>query len=170
MPRSTRQLELVGCSSRVIMPGAMADEDFLTNITRMIAAELFAMLNLQIAREMFGKSYFSLGAGEKTVVDQHAFALLSANYQSVTPENLKKQTVPGQAGTLIPFSNPRSDYNCSAGAIVPLLRSWQAGRKECCAGVRARFPRRDVSARVHSGQSLPSMRLRGSVVTALSVN
>ena len=80
----------------------MTDEDFLTNIARMIAAELYGMLNLQTAREMFGRSYFSLGVAEKAVVDQTCFSGLAANYQALTPENLKKQTVPGQAGFQVP--------------------------------------------------------------------
>ena len=76
----------------------MAEEDFLTNVARMIAAELYFIAGLQAAREMYGKSYFALGAGEKTSVDQAVFGILAAYYQAVTAENLQKQTTAQPAG------------------------------------------------------------------------
>lgn len=69
----------------------MADENFAINVSRMIAAELHVLTGLFAAREMFAKSYFSLGAGEKAIVDQTIFSMLAGNYQSVTPENLAAQ-------------------------------------------------------------------------------
>jgi hypothetical protein len=47
----------------------MAEENFDTNLLRWISAELYFLLGMQAAREMFGKSYFSLGAGERIAVD-----------------------------------------------------------------------------------------------------
>lgn len=76
----------------------MPEEDFLTNVARMIAASAYSSFLLQVAREMFGKSYFELGVGEKTVADQAAFVMMAAHYQSVTPENLRQHTAPGQLG------------------------------------------------------------------------
>jgi hypothetical protein len=76
----------------------MPEEDFLTNIARMIAATLYYSVSLQTAREMYGKSYFELGVGEKGTVDQMVFGTVAGNYQSVTPENLKKQTAQQPAG------------------------------------------------------------------------
>jgi hypothetical protein len=69
----------------------MAD-DFLTNVARMIAGTLLFSAGLQASREMYGKSYFSLGVGEKTAVDQAVFGMLAANYQAITPEYLQQQT------------------------------------------------------------------------------
>lgn len=80
----------------------MAEEDFLTNIARMIAAELYFSVSMQAAREMYGKSYFALGAVEKVTVDQAVFGSIAANYQAVTPENLKKQTAQQQTGFQVP--------------------------------------------------------------------
>jgi hypothetical protein len=63
-------------------------EDFNQNLMRMIVAELHLLNGMTCAREMFGKSYFALGVSEKTVVDQAVAALVSSNYQWVTPEQL----------------------------------------------------------------------------------
>ena len=40
------------------------------------------------AREMFSKSYFSLGVGEKAAVDQAMFGMISSYFQGITPEHL----------------------------------------------------------------------------------
>ena len=76
----------------------MPEQDFLTNIARMIAGTLYFSASMQAAREMYGKGYFSLGIGEKTVVDQLVFGAIAANYHAVTPENLKQQTAQQPAG------------------------------------------------------------------------
>jgi invasion protein IalB len=48
----------------------MADETFEQNLLRMIAGTLHNLTVLTAAREMFGRSYFSLGVSEKAIVDQ----------------------------------------------------------------------------------------------------
>jgi hypothetical protein len=76
----------------------MAEEKFETNLFRLIAAEVYFSLGLQVSREMFGKSYFSLGNGEKAAVDQAVLAAVAGNYQVLTPEFLKAQAakaIPG---------------------------------------------------------------------------
>ncbi len=83
---------------RRIIRAAMAEEDFLTNVARMIAAELFFLASMQAAREMYGKSYFAVGVVEKAAVDQAVLAMIAGNYQAVTAENLQKQTAPQAAG------------------------------------------------------------------------
>ena len=83
----------------------MAEEDFLTNVARMIAATGISYLSLFASREMYGKSYFALGVGEKAIVDNAVFALVAGNYQSMTPENLKKQST---AGTGVPSPNAKN--------------------------------------------------------------
>jgi hypothetical protein len=71
----------------------MAVEIFSDNLLRMIAAELHFLCGMTAAREMYGKSYFSLGVSEKAVVDQTVTAFVATNYQSVmTPEGLRSQT------------------------------------------------------------------------------
>jgi hypothetical protein len=51
----------------------MAEEKFSENLNRLIAAELHFFNRMTACREMFGKSYFSLGISEKAVVvsDSH---------------------------------------------------------------------------------------------------
>jgi hypothetical protein len=57
----------------------MAEEKFSDNLMRVIAAELHLLIGMTAAREMFGKSYFSLGLSEKTAVDQTVFGMIAAN-------------------------------------------------------------------------------------------
>ena len=66
-------------------------EKFSDNILRMIAADVHALLGLTAAREMYGKSYFALGIGEKAAVDQAVTGLVGANYQTITPAFLADQ-------------------------------------------------------------------------------
>jgi hypothetical protein len=42
-------------------------------------------------REMFGKSYFSLGPAEKGAVDQTVNGIAAGNFQAITPEFLTRQ-------------------------------------------------------------------------------
>ena len=75
----------------------MAD-DFSVNLLKTIAAQMFYLCGLQTAREMYGKSYFSLGIGEKTAVDQAVLAMVGGNFQSLTPEALQAQKPQAPAG------------------------------------------------------------------------
>ncbi|MBV9521671.1 MAG: hypothetical protein JO010_02685 [Alphaproteobacteria bacterium] len=83
--------------------------EFETNLMRMIAAELWLANRLQVAREFLGKSYLSLSAAEKTVVDQLVFGALASDYQTITPEWLQAQKVQqpmgfqAQGGTPLPI-------------------------------------------------------------------
>jgi hypothetical protein len=70
----------------------MPEENFSDNLMRAVAAELHFLNGMTAAREMFGKSYFSLGAGEKAAVDQIVVAHVASNYQAVTPSALALQT------------------------------------------------------------------------------
>jgi hypothetical protein len=69
----------------------MADENsvaFHDNLLRMVAAQLHFSNAMAAAREMFGRSYFSFGTGEKAAVDQAVFASTASNFQAITPEFL----------------------------------------------------------------------------------
>jgi hypothetical protein len=72
----------------------MADENFDTNLLRWIASELYFSLGMQASREMFGKSYFSLGPGERGAVDNAVGASVKSNYQAMTPDLLIGQDTP----------------------------------------------------------------------------
>ena len=66
-------------------------EKFDENLLRATVAQLQLLTTLTTAREMFGKSYFSLGAGERTAADEAAWRIIAANYQSLTREALASQ-------------------------------------------------------------------------------
>jgi hypothetical protein len=66
----------------------MADENFSDNLLRAVAAELHLLNRVTAAREMFSKSYFSLGMVEKATVDQTVMSMVAGNYQRMTPEAL----------------------------------------------------------------------------------
>src|SRR6266478_10162783 len=68
--------------------GRLTMEDFDRNLLRMITAELLLLNGMTLAREMYGKSNFALGIGEKIAVDQTVLNMLSGNYQMITPEFL----------------------------------------------------------------------------------
>ena len=68
--------------------GIMAVENFSDNLLRAVAAELHLLNRVTAAREMFSKSYFSLGVVEKATVDQTVMSMVAGIYQSFTPEAL----------------------------------------------------------------------------------
>jgi hypothetical protein len=70
----------------------MADDKFETNLLRMICAQLFFSLALSASRELYGKSYFSLGVAEKLAIDQMIWQQVSTNYQGLTPQALRIPT------------------------------------------------------------------------------
>lgn len=72
------------------------DEQFKINLLRMICAEQYFLSLLSASREMYGKSYFSLGVSEKQVLDQAVLNSIGGNYQSITPDFLE---APSQATT-----------------------------------------------------------------------
>ena len=69
----------------------MPEEKFSDNLLRAIAAEVHVLTGLNVAREMFGKGYFSLGVGEKATVDQTVLGMVAGNYQTITAEFLAAQ-------------------------------------------------------------------------------
>jgi hypothetical protein len=72
----------------------MLDDSFDVNLLRWISAEIYFALSMQAAREMYGKSYFSLGVGEKAAVDQAVWGSVRGNYQATTPEFLQAALTP----------------------------------------------------------------------------
>jgi hypothetical protein len=70
----------------------MAEDKFETNLLKMVAAELYFLSAMTASREMYGKSYFSLGVAEKTTLDGVVWQNVSANLQGITPDLIKSQT------------------------------------------------------------------------------
>ena len=77
--------------------------DFQLEVIKLVAAELYFLTGMTAAREMYGKSYFSLGVTEKAAVDQLVWSQISGNLAAITPQIFAKQ-IPGQksAGFQIP--------------------------------------------------------------------
>jgi hypothetical protein len=85
----------------------MAEEKFSENLLRMIAGELHLLSSLIASREMFGKGYFALGAGERAILDQTLMTMTAGNYQAITPQFLAGQTPPQPMGFGVPPSAPK---------------------------------------------------------------
>jgi hypothetical protein len=69
----------------------MSNGNFDTNLRRMISAELYFLCGMTASREMYGKSYFALGVGERAVIDQTVLGAVGGNYRAITPEMLTQQ-------------------------------------------------------------------------------
>jgi hypothetical protein len=81
---------------------SMPDDPYDTDLMKWIAAELYFLAGMYAAREMYGKSYFSLGAVEKGAVDQIVLGQVGSNFQALTPELLNSL----KAKTAAPPPNP----------------------------------------------------------------
>lgn len=81
----------------------MPDDDFQLEVIKLLAAELYFLTGMTAAREMYGKSYFSLGVTEKAPVDQAVWTQISGNLSAITPQIFAK-LIPGHksAGFEIP--------------------------------------------------------------------
>lgn len=69
----------------------MTNETLDTNLLRWISAELYFSLGMQAAREMFGKSYFSLGVDEKIALNNAVGGSVRGNYQAMNLDFLIAQ-------------------------------------------------------------------------------
>ncbi len=70
------------------MANAPDNAEYTVRLIRWTASVAYAQFGLGVAREMFGKSYFSLGSHEKTAVDNAAFGMVAGNFQFLTAQNL----------------------------------------------------------------------------------
>lgn len=87
----------------------MDDAKFIINLLRLVGSQLALQNAMTLSREMFAKSYFSLGVGESATVDQAMFQMTAANYQSITPEFLEGQQGKQPMGFPIQFAPPTPD-------------------------------------------------------------
>jgi hypothetical protein len=67
------------------------DKDFDSKILKFIASELYFLTAMTAAREMYGKSYFSLGVAEKQAIDSAVWNQTFGNFQQITPQLLGEQ-------------------------------------------------------------------------------
>ena len=82
----------------------MAEESFENMLSKLTIASVFSLLSLEVAREMYSKGYFALGMGEKIAVDQAALGLVTANYQALNEEALRKQFEPQPPANPVGFA------------------------------------------------------------------
>ncbi len=87
------------------------DERFAINLLRMIAASAYYQCALATSRDMFGRSYTSLGIGDKTAVDQAVLAYVGSNFQTITPELLEAQQGRQPMGFPIQAPTPTAGNN-----------------------------------------------------------
>lgn len=81
----------------------MTNKEFDTSLLRFIATGTYISVLMQVSRELFSKSYFSLSVAEKTAVEQTANTTIGANYQQLTPEYLW-----GQPRNPVGFEGPKA--------------------------------------------------------------
>ena len=67
------------------------EDQFTQNLLRGVLAHFMLTTAMNAAREIFGKSYFSLGQPEKAAVDQMVRAFVGTYYHAITPEFLAEQ-------------------------------------------------------------------------------
>jgi hypothetical protein len=82
-------------------------DEFQANLLRFVAGGVYFSLGLQASREMFGKSYFSLGLSEKQAVDNAVLGAVQGNAQALTPEMLYQSVVVAQPAQNQPQQNPK---------------------------------------------------------------
>ncbi len=78
------------------------EENFDTNLMRMIAANTSALLLLQISQDLFGKAYLSLSDVERSSVDSAFHNLGSSLYSWIHPDLFPKM----ESGSRMGFRSP----------------------------------------------------------------
>jgi hypothetical protein len=66
-------------------------ETFADNLMRLIAAQQHALLAMNAAKDVFGKSYVALSQMERAAIDQMVVAAVVPNYNTITPQFLATQ-------------------------------------------------------------------------------
>jgi hypothetical protein len=89
---------------------------FETRLLKWIAAELYFLAGMNASREMYGKSYFSLGVAEKQAVDGAVWTQISGNFQQITPQLLGEQPEVPKVGFHPPGAQEQSEAGSSAGS------------------------------------------------------
>lgn len=80
---------------------------FETNLMRLIAAQNFLWLALQLSRDLFGKPYCTLSVQEKQIVDQQMHSAVSGNYTAMTAELLERPQPAPNTG--FGFQHPQTE-------------------------------------------------------------
>ncbi|PYX81378.1 MAG: hypothetical protein DMG70_19830 [Acidobacteria bacterium] len=70
----------------------MGEHSFEVDLLRLLVAEIWFAISMKAARELYGRSYFALGVGERLALEQVVAATLGAIYSEITPVLLRPQT------------------------------------------------------------------------------
>lgn len=63
----------------------MAQESCEVDLMRLLVAEIWFGISMKAARELYGRSYFSLGVMEKFALDQTVASMVATNYWAISP-------------------------------------------------------------------------------------
>jgi hypothetical protein len=72
-------------------------DEYEINLARLACASQYFVASMIAAREMYGKSYFSLGVEEKQTLDQTVYRSIFGNLASITPASFPVP-IQGQTG------------------------------------------------------------------------
>jgi hypothetical protein len=70
----------------------MGQNNFEVDLLRLLVAEIWFAISMKAARELYGRSYFALGVGERLALDQVVAATVGATYSEITPALLRPQS------------------------------------------------------------------------------
>jgi len=87
----------------------MAEQKFSDNLLRVIAAEMHVLNCSQAARDLFGKSYYSLGQTERSIVDKTILELIGGNFQTLTADYLATPKIQEPVGFRAPSEPPKAE-------------------------------------------------------------
>lgn len=77
-------------------------DSFELSVQKLIAASAYSSFVLQVARELFGQSYFALGVEARAAVDQAALRMVMPNVAGITPALFVNPTPSNPAGFQTP--------------------------------------------------------------------
>jgi hypothetical protein len=69
----------------------MGQQNFEVDLLRLLVSELWFAISMKAARELFGRSYFALGYGERVALDHIMAATVGATYLEITPALLRPE-------------------------------------------------------------------------------
>jgi hypothetical protein len=93
------------CIAQRTAKNKMAYESPEIDLIRLLIAEIWLGISMKAARELYGRSYFSLGVMEKFALDQSLATIVAGHYCALTPQFAKSR--PRQVAGFQPESAAR---------------------------------------------------------------
>jgi len=69
----------------------MGHQNLEVDLLRLLVAEVWLAISMKASHELYGRSYFSLGVGERVALDHMLAAMVGATYSDITPALLRPQ-------------------------------------------------------------------------------